>query len=210
MKNLFKKFLVLSIIATIFLLGMNEIEALEIKKMDKSFKIYQIKEKEQVVESTNIFEIYHSAMLKDVFGEIEEEKIEDESKSEIETIEEIDLTLQESVVNFALQFVGNPYVMGGTSLTNGADCSGFVQSVFANFGISLPRTTYGQSVSGDSVDIEDIRIGDIISYGYDGYVTHSAIYVGNGTIIHASIPELGIRTDTMYLTTPIVAIRRVM
>ncbi len=210
MKNLFKKFLVLSIIATIFLLGMNEIEALEIKKMDKSFKIYQIKEKEQVVESTNIFEIYHSEMLKNVLGEIEDKKIEDESKSENETIEKVDLTFQESVVNFALQFVGNPYVMGGTSLTNGADCSGFVQSVFANFGINLPRTTYGQSVSGVSITLDDIRVGDIISYGYDGYVTHSAIYIGNGTIIHASIPELGIRTDTMYLTTPIVAIRRVM
>ncbi len=204
MKNLFRKFLVLPIVTTIFLLGINKIEALEIKKMDKSFKIYQIKEKEQVVESTNVFEIYHSEMLKDVLGEIEEEEPEPEE------VEEIDLTFQESVVNFALQFVGNPYVMGGTSLTNGADCSGFVQSVFANFGISLPRTTYGQSVSGDSVDIEDIRIGDIISYGYDGYVTHSALYIGNGTIVHASIPELGIRTDTMYLTTPIVAIRRVM
>ena len=204
MKNLFRKFLVLPIVTTIFLLGINKIEALEIKKMDKSFKIYQIKEKEQVVESTNVFEIYHSEMLKDVLGEIEEEE------SEPEEVEEIDLTFQESVVNFALQFVGNPYVMGGTSLTNGTDCSGFVQSVFANFGISLPRTTYGQSVSGDSVDIEDIRIGDIISYGYDGYVTHSALYIGNGTIVHASIPELGIRTDTMYLTTPIVAIRRVM
>lgn len=204
MKNLFRKFLVLPIVTTIFLLGINKIEALEIKKMDKSFKIYQIKEKEQVVESTNVFEIYHSEMLKDVLGEIEEEEPEPEE------VEEIDLTFQESVVNFALQFVGNPYVMGGTSLTNGADCSGFVQSVFANFGISLPRTTYGQSVSGDSVDIEDIRIGDIISYGYDGYVTHSALYIGNGTIVHASIPELGIRTDTMYLTTPIVAIKRVM
>lgn len=204
MKNLFRKFLVLPIVTTIFLLGINKIEALEIKKMDKSFKIYQIKEKEQVVESTNVFEIYHSEMLKDVLGEIEEEEPEPEE------VEEIDLTFQESVVNFALQFVGNPYVMGGTSLTNGADCSGFVQSVFANFGISLPRTTYGQSVSGDSVDIEDIRIGDIISYGYDGYVTHSALYIGNETIVHASIPELGIRTDTMYLTTPIVAIRRVM
>lgn len=204
MKNLFRKFLVLPIVTTIFLLGINKIEALEIKKMDKSFKIYQIKEKEQVVESTNVFEIYHSEMLKDVLGEIEEEEPEPEE------VEKIDLTFQESVVNFALQFVGNPYVMGGTSLTNGADCSGFVQSVFANFGISLPRTTYGQSVSGDSVDIEDIRIGDIISYGYDGYVTHSALYIGNGTIVHASIPELGIRTDTMYLTTPIVAIRRVM
>lgn len=204
MKNLFRKFLVLPIVTTIFLLGINKIEALEIKKMDKSFKIYQIKEKEQVVESTNVFEIYHSEMLKDVLGEIQEEEPEPEE------VEEIDLTFQESVVNFALQFVGNPYVMGGTSLTNGADCSGFVQSVFANFGISLPRTTYGQSVSGDSVDIEDIRIGDIISYGYYGYVTHSALYIGNGTIVHASIPELGIRTDTMYLTTPIVAIRRVM
>lgn len=204
MKNLFRQFLMLSIVMMLFLLGAKEIEALEIQKMDKSFKIYQIKTKEQVVESTNIFEIYHNEMLEEVFGEIVEEEKEDEEEIVV------DLSLQQEIVNFALQFVGNPYVMGGTSLTNGADCSGFVQSVFANFNIKLPRTTYEQSIIGEGVSLEEIRIGDIISYGYDGYSTHSAIYIGNETILHASIPELGIRTDTIYMTMPIVAIRRII
>ena len=112
------------------------------------------------------------------------------------------------VANFAMQFVGNPYVYGGTSLTNGADCSGFVMAVYANFGISLPRTTGGQAQSGYPVDINNIQAGDIISYGYNGYVSHSALYVGNGMIVHASTPELGIRIDNMNIM-PIVTIRRI-
>ena len=112
------------------------------------------------------------------------------------------------VANFAMQFVGNPYVSGGTSLTNGADCSGFVMAVYANFGVSLPRTTTGQAQSGYPVDINNIQAGDIISYGYNGYVSHSALYVGNGMIVHASTPELGIRLDSMNIM-PIVTIRRI-
>lgn len=112
------------------------------------------------------------------------------------------------VANFAMQFVGNPYVYGGTSLTNGADCSGFVMAVYANFGISLPRTTGGQAQSGYPVDINNIQAGDIISYGYNGVVSHSALYVGNGMIVHASTPELGIRLDNMNIM-PIVTIRRI-
>lgn len=112
------------------------------------------------------------------------------------------------VANFAMQFVGNPYVYGGTSLTNGADCSGFVMAVYANFGISLPRTTGGLAQSGYPVDINNIQAGDIISYGYNGYVSHSALYVGNGMIVHASTPELGIRIDNMNIM-PIVTIRRI-
>lgn len=112
------------------------------------------------------------------------------------------------VAGFAAQFVGNPYVYGGTSLTNGADCSGFVMSVYQNFGVSLPRTAGAQATVGQAVSIENAQPGDIISYGYNGVVSHSAIYAGNNTIIHASTPSLGIRTDSMYIM-PIVTIRRV-
>ena len=112
------------------------------------------------------------------------------------------------VANFAMQFVGNPYVYGGTSLTQGADCSGFVMAVYANFGVSLPRTTGGQAQSGYPVAMNDIMPGDIISYGYNGYVSHSALYVGNGMIVHASTPELGIMLDSMNIM-PIITIRRI-
>ena len=117
-------------------------------------------------------------------------------------------TSYSGVASYAVQFVGNPYVYGGTSLTDGADCSGFVQSVYANFGVSLPRTAPAQSTVGYSVPVSEIQAGDIISYGYNGNVSHSALYIGDNTIVHASTPALGIRTDSMYIM-PIVSVRRV-
>ncbi len=93
-----------------------------------------------------------------------------------------------SIVNFATQFVGNPYVWGGTSLTNGADCSGFVQSVYANFGISLPRTSYEQETAGYEVSYSEAQPGDLICYG-----SHVAIYMGDGKIVHASNSTDGIK-----------------
>ena len=117
-------------------------------------------------------------------------------------------TSYSDVASYAVQFVGNPYVYGGTSLTDGADCSGFVQSVYANFGVSLPRTAPAQSTVGYSVPVDQIQAGDIISYGYNGNVSHSALYIGDNTIVHASTPALGIRTDSMYIM-PIVSVRRV-
>lgn len=117
-------------------------------------------------------------------------------------------TAYSDVASYAVQFVGNPYVAGGTSLTNGADCSGFVMSVYANFGVSLPRTAPAQASVGTSVPVDQIQAGDIVSYGYNGNVSHSALYIGNNTIVHASTPSLGIRTDSMYIM-PIVSVRRV-
>ena len=102
-----------------------------------------------------------------------------------------------SVVDFATQFVGNPYVWGGTSLTDGADCSGFVQSVYANFGVSLPRTSYEQQNAGTEVSYADAQPGDLICYG-----GHVAIYMGDGKIVHASNAKDGIKisNDATYRT----------
>ena len=93
-----------------------------------------------------------------------------------------------AVVSYATQFVGNPYVWGGTSLTNGADCSGFVQSVFAHFGVSLPRTSGGMRSAGVGVSYSEAKPGDIICYS-----GHVAIYMGGGSIVHASSPSTGIK-----------------
>ena len=145
---------------------------------------------------------------------LETEKLEQERQleiarnNELQTQNVISVDANSDVASYALQFVGNPYVAGGTSLTNGTDCSGFVMSVYAAFGVSLPRTTAGQAQSGYGVSIDEIQPGDIVSYGYNGYPSHSALYVGNGMIVHASTPSLGIRTDSMYIM-PIVAIRRI-
>ena len=110
-----------------------------------------------------------------------------------------------SVVDFATQFVGNPYVWGGTSLTNGADCSGFVQSVYANFGVSLPRTSYEQQNAGTEVSYADAQPGDLICYG-----GHVAIYMGDGKIVHASNAKDGIKisNDATYRT--ILSVRRLV
>ena len=86
----------------------------------------------------------------------------------------------QAVIDYACQFIGNPYVWGGTSLTNGADCSGFVQSVYAHFGVSLPRTTYDMVNSGYAVSYEEALPGDLILY--DGHV---GLYMGDGTIVNA-------------------------
>lgn len=96
-------------------------------------------------------------------------------------------SLGQKIVDYACQFIGNPYVWGGTSLTNGADCSGFVQSVYANFGISLPRTTWDQEYAGTGIRYEEARPGDLILY--EGHV---GIYMGNGQIVNAINASKGI------------------
>lgn len=95
-------------------------------------------------------------------------------------------------MDFALQFEGNPYVYGGTSLTNGADCSGFVMSVFANFGYSLPRVAADQCAASTRKDISQLEPGDLVFYG-NGYIDHVALYIGDGKIIHASGAATGIK-----------------
>lgn len=100
-----------------------------------------------------------------------------------------------SIVNFALQFVGNPYVWGGTSLTNGADCSGFVQSVYASFGYDLPRVACDQAEYGTQIPVSDAEPGDLIFYAKEGYVYHVSMYIGNGQVVQAYSTKAGIITS---------------
>lgn len=108
-----------------------------------------------------------------------------------------------AIADYGLQFVGNPYVYGGTSLTNGADCSGFTQAVMRNFGISIPRTSSEQSRVGQAVAFEDIQPGDLVFYA-----GHVAISIGGGQIVHASTAKTGIKTSSVTYRT-ILGIRRV-
>ena len=112
-----------------------------------------------------------------------------------------------SIASYALQFVGNPYVYGGTSLTNGTDCSGFSQAVFRKFGISLPRTSGEQSGVGKKISVSSARAGDLIFYAKNGHVNHVAICIGGGRVVHASNPTTGITTSNMNYRTPYCARR---
>ena len=110
----------------------------------------------------------------------------------------------QEIAKFACKYIGYPYVAGGTSLTNGADCSGFVLAVFKNFGYSLPRSSYAQSGAGKGVSYSEAQPGDIIYYG-----GHVGIYIGNGQIVHASTERSGIKiTSATYRN--IITVRRIV
>ena len=134
----------------------------------------------------------------------EEKKAAEEAAKQQEEQQTQAAQTGQAIVDYACQFIGNPYVWGGTSLTNGADCSGFVQSVFAHFGISLPRTTWDMENVGTAVSYDQAVAGDIILYN-----GHVGIYMGNGQIVNAinSAKGIGILPATY---TNIVTVRRLV
>ena len=113
-----------------------------------------------------------------------------------------------AVVAYASQFVGNPYVWGGTSLTSGADCSGFTMAVFANFGVSLPHYAASQLSCGTQVSIDSLAPGDLVFFSSTGgEIDHVAIYVGGGSIVHAANSKSGICYSSLNWMTPVAACR---
>lgn len=218
----------LSIVGSTYINAKDDIET------EEELQVYQIRSKDEgIITDKKVFSFYeeNNEKLNNLIEQrkqeearleaerleqerLEQEKLEQEKQLEIARNNElqsqtvVNVDANSDIASYALQFVGNPYVAGGTSLTNGTDCSGFVMSVYAAFGVSLPRTTAAQAQSGYGVSIDEAQPGDIVSYGYNGYVSHSALYIGNGMIVHASTPELGIRVDSMYIM-PIITIRRI-
>ena len=113
-------------------------------------------------------------------------------------------SLRSRIVNYAMKFLGNPYVWGGTSLTKGADCSGFTMSVMKNFGISLPHDSGSQAKSGKRIKSSEMRPGDLVFYGNSrGKINHVAMYIGNGQVINAASRRSGIKISTWNYRTPI-------
>ncbi|MCI8563790.1 MAG: C40 family peptidase [Lachnospiraceae bacterium] len=112
------------------------------------------------------------------------------------------------IVSYAMQFLGNPYVWGGTSLTNGTDCSGFTMGIYSHFGYYLPRTSAAQAAATRTVSSSEVQVGDLFFYG-SGSVSHVALYIGGGQIIHASNARDGIKISSAYYRQPL-KIGRVM
>jgi len=113
------------------------------------------------------------------------------------------------LVKYAQQFIGNPYVWGGVSLTKGADCSGFVLNIFKKYGVSLPHSSRAQANCGTKVDALNAQPGDLFFYSKGGSINHVAIYIGNGQVVHASSPKTGIRVSNAFYRTP-ATVRRII
>lgn len=116
-------------------------------------------------------------------------------------------SLGAQIASYATQFVGNPYVYGGASLTGGADCSGFTMAVFSHFGISLPHNAAAQSGCGTQVSLSDIQPGDLLFYDNGGGIGHVTIYIGNGQVCHASNERTGITISSISYRNPVCAVR---
>lgn len=112
-----------------------------------------------------------------------------------------------SLVNYACQFIGNPYVWGGTSLTRGVDCSGFTMQIYAKYGISLPHKASAQATYGRKISSSEAKPGDLFFYSNGGGINHVAIYIGNGQVVHASNPKSGIKISNAYYRTPAKVVR---
>ncbi len=111
------------------------------------------------------------------------------------------------ICQYAKEFIGNPYVWGGTSLTKGADCSGFVMKVFQKYGVKLPRTSRTQANCGTTIKVSEAKPGDLIFYAKGKTINHVAIYIGNGQVVHASSPKTGIKISNVSYRSPFKAVR---
>lgn len=157
----------------------------------------------------NSYDAYDDYEETEVLSVPESETTTSETNADVSNSvdESVPFSSGNEIVNYALQFIGNPYVYGGNSLTNGVDCSGFTQQVFGAFGIELPRTAADQAYSGTPVSIDNVQSGDLLFYDNGGYIGHVAIYCGDGTVVHASDEQTGITRSDMNYRTPVAAAR---
>lgn len=162
------------------------------------------KEEENIEEYT---EMYEEPTYKETYEAVP--AVEYTAPVQAQTAEMPNSENAKSLVDYALQFVGNPYSYGGADLYNGTDCSGFTMKIFESFGYSLPHSAESQSYMGSYVSLDNLQPGDLIFYGYDGYICHVAIYIGNGQIVHAATNYEGITTAD-YQIMPIITARRIL
>ena len=118
----------------------------------------------------------------------------------------VESATRSAIVAYAKQFLGNPYVYGGTSLTNGADCSGFTQAIYAHFGITTGRSSRDQAARGTEIAVGEVQPGDLLFYASGNYINHVAMYIGGGQVIHASTERTGITISPSNYRTPCKAV----
>lgn len=119
--------------------------------------------------------------------------------------------LGRQIADFGISQLGTPYVYGGTSLTYGVDCSGFTQGVYKQFGIEISRTSRTQIYDGMSVSLSELQPGDLIFYGYNGYISHVSLYIGNGQVVHSSTPRTGVIISGVYANSkPVIGATRII
>ena len=111
-------------------------------------------------------------------------------------------SLRDAIVAYAMQFQGNPYRYGGTSLTSGTDCSGFTSSVYRDCGVSIPRDSRSQAAGGRAISVSELKLGDLVFYAKGGTISHVALYIGGGRIIHANSSRTGIIVSDINFRTP--------
>jgi len=111
------------------------------------------------------------------------------------------------MIQYACQFVGNRYVWGGTSLTNGVDCSGFTMRIYEKYGIYLPHSSKAQANCGTRIDASQAKPGDLFFYGSGKSISHVAMYIGGGQVVHASSAKTGIKISNAFYRTPICVVR---
>lgn len=182
-------------------------EIIEDKKEKNNSETVEEKENDidEIIENNEEIEV------EVVEAEIKVEVIQEEKKPRpvAPVVMDVNVSLAENLVAYAKQFVGNPYVYGGNSLTEGTDCSGFTKLIYAQYGVNLPRVAPSQAYVGVEVPVSDIQIGDLVLSGYNGVTQHVAIYIGNGKIVHALNPDAGIVITNLYIM-PITHVRRVL
>lgn len=153
---------------------------------------------------------YYKVKVNDTVGYIHEAEIENGKLTSLQDTKE-EKSKGEEIVEYAKTYLGGRYVYGGNNLKTGVDCSGFTQQIMKQFNISLGRSSRDQYASnGYKVSTSDILPGDLVFYGYGGYINHVAIYAGGNQIIHASTERTGITMGSLYGSTPIIGVKRVV
>ena len=178
-------------------------------KADPDTEVLTTLKKDEMVMVLEKVDNYYKIKVDNTVGYIYKSQLNTDKLTELE--KSSSELLREEVVSYAKKYVGGKYVYGGTNLNTGVDCSGFVQQIMKQFGISMARSSRSQyATNGVKVSVSELEPGDLVYYGNGGVVNHAAIYIGNGQIVHASDERSGIKISKLNYGKPIIGAKRVI